>query len=132
MSGTEAMMTAFLNAGGDANLPTRNGKTPYERAITFGNDGAVAAIKKVLPDHVPADKDSWKVYQMAGIIHKGMREARRHTGKARADLVKKMLNNLVLGGYISAQDAETIYQELKNAKTGKMANILWGPRRDGE
>ena len=115
--GTEAIMTQLLNAGGDANLSTST-KTPYETALSKGNTGALAAIKTALPDHVPADSHRWKAYRILGVINRGMKEARRHTGNARANRVNKILNDMVLEGLISKQDAKIVYQKLGNAQTG--------------
>ena len=111
--GTEAIMTALLNAGGDANLSTNGGKTPYERAVASGNVGALAALKKALPDYVPADKEQWERLQQSGIIIKGLREARRLTGKARIARHKKTLDILVLRGDLTVQEAEDLYQKIR-------------------
>lgn len=110
--GTEAVMTALVNAGGDANLSINGGRTPYERAVASGNAGGLAALKKVLPDYVPADKEQWKLLQQSGIIIKGLREARRLTGKARIARHKKTLDTLVLRGDLTVQEAEDLYQKI--------------------
>lgn len=108
--GTEAIMTVFLDAGGDPNLPT-NGLTPYKRALMRGNAGPLAAIEKALPDHTPEDKAEWKTLQRAGKIHKGMMEALSLTGEARNARIRKMLNQLVSEGHLTEQQAAPLYQQ---------------------
>lgn len=114
---TEAIMTALLNGGGDANLSINGGKTPYESAVMYGNVGTVAALKKALPGYVPADNKKWERLQMMGIMTKGFREARRLTGEARMARYKKTLGILVSRGDLTVQESMALYEEIRNSET---------------
>ena len=109
-SGTEAIMTAFLNAGGDPHTATGDGYTPYETAVSRANAGALAAIGRAFPDHVPSDPERHAGLEASGVITKGIAEILKLSGNAQRARALKMVNTLVRRGYLPAEDARKVYQ----------------------
>ena len=110
MAGTEAIMKAFLDAGGDPHLSVNGSLTPYESAFAFGKDGPLAAIKQAFPNHVPADKKRLRGFESARIINKNFDKAFLLTGKDQDVQIRKMVDELVRNGNIPAEDADVYYK----------------------
>ena len=111
MGGTEAIMQAFLDAGGDPHLSVDGSLTPYESAVAFGKDGPLAAIEKAVPDHIPADKKRHKGFESARIINKGLDKAFLLTGEDQDAQIRKIVDDLVRNGNVPAEDADSFYEQ---------------------
>lgn len=117
--GTEAMMTALIEAGGDPHLPTQN-LTPYKRALMHGNDGPLAAIKKAYPDHKPSDEEEWKRLSAAGEISKAFDEAVLLEGADRATRIEKLVNGFIASGMLPEKESEELIKQFM-AQVAQMA-----------
>lgn len=116
MRGTEAIMKAFIRAGGVSDLAATNGAlTPYELGVVMGNDGALDAMKEALPDHVPADL---KDLETTRVIHTGIWDAWSRNGEDRTTRVRRLVDGLVRDGALTAADTESMYQEILQSLQG--------------
>ena len=110
--GTEAIMTALLDAGGDPSLPI-NDQTPYILALNRANTGALAAIKKAFPHLKTTDAQRSEDERASGLISAAIMDIiRLHRKQDRLSRLKKLKVELIRIGYLTPEEAEILRQKL--------------------
>ena len=115
-NGTEPIVKALLDAGGDPNIATAAGFTPYEEAVASGNEGASSAIGEKFPGEMLSDKRKWDSLKIGGVVTKGMTEAvaprSNLTDAQKKARVRATVDKLVSEGLVPASTAEQLYQQM--------------------
>ncbi len=108
----ESVVTALLEAGGDANIANIPDNTPYEIALKLGNTGAVSAIEQA-SDFRHSNREKLMLWGIFSLRVEALCMKNLPAGPKRDEEIRKVNNFLVENGLLTPEekakyDAESI------------------------